>query len=141
MKPVYQSVTDLLLEFSPLAGMGENGRLRIAQREIDPLKSKTDNPVKKAVRATVQARRSKDADDIAGAASSTRVATMYAKSRGYPNLTKQLGKHKETLRKFAATVRKRKAAQGAEARKRRGRELKAKLWKIKLRRRQSAGKR
>lgn len=124
-----------------MAGMGENGRLRIAQKEINPLHSKTDNPVKKAVRATVRARQSKDADDIAGAAGSTRVATMYAKSHGYPNLTKQLSKHKETLRKFAAAVKKRKAAQSAEARKRRGRELKAKLWKVKLRRRRSASRR
>lgn len=140
MKPVYQSVRDLLLEFSPLAGMGEN-KLRTAQREINPLHSKTDNPIKKVVRATVQARRSKDIDDIAGAAGSTRVATLYAKSHGYPNLTKQLGKHKETLRKFAVAARKREAAQGKAARKRRGRDLKAKLQKVKLRRRKQVSKR
>ena len=142
MRPRYQSVQDLLLEFSSLASVDEeSAQLRTAQREIDPLHSKTDNPVKQAVRASAKAKQSKDVSDIAGATGRTRVATLYAKSHGYPNLTKQLGRHKEMLRKFAVAVKKRKAAQGKEARKAAVHKLKSKLWKIKLRRRHAASER
>ncbi len=121
--------------------MGESRRLSTAQREIDPLQSKRDNPVKHAARATGKARQSKKSDDIAAAASKTGLASMYARSHGYPNLTKQLGKHKATLRKFALAVKTREVSQTKAAAGQRVRDLKAKLWRRKLQRRRAATKR
>ena len=118
----------------------EDVRLKRARKEINPLHSKTDNPVKKAVKATQKARRSADVSDIAGASGQTRIAGMYAKTHGYPNLTKQLGKHKNTLRKLATAMRKKKAFQSKAATKQRARDLKAKLFKLKLRRRAHVSK-
>ena len=142
MKPSYQSVQDLLLEFSPLAGMGEeSARLKQARKEINPLKSKTDNPVKKAVKATQKARRTKDTGDIAGASSQTAVAKMYSTRHGYPNLTKQLGKHRDTLRKYATVVRKRKAFDTKAAGKQRVDDLRAKLFRLKVQKRAAKPKR
>ena len=141
MKPAYQSAQDLLLEYSSLAGLSEeSARLRTARREINPLHAKDDNPVKKAVRATSKARSSKESGDIAGAVSRTQVASLYARSHGFPNLTKQLGKHKETLRKFGAATRKTKALHTQASRKRRMQDLKAKLKANALRRRLAPSK-
>ena len=114
-----------------MAGMGES-RLSRAQDEINPLKAKTDNPVKKAARATSKARNSKDASDITGAANQTRMASLYAKSHGYPNLTKQLSQHKRMLQKYATVMRKHKATQTKAAKRQRVVDLKAKLFRLKL---------
>jgi hypothetical protein len=116
-----------------MAGMGES-RLSRAQDEINPLKAKTDNPVKKAARATAKARSSKDASDIVGAANKTRMASLYAKSHGYPNLTKQLSQHKKMLQRYAAVMRKHKAAQTKAAKHQRVTDLKAKLFKARVNR-------
>ena len=128
------------MEYESLSGVDEglswrSAQLRTAQKEINPLNAKDDNPVKKAVRATRKARSSKDSDDIAGAVSRTQVATLYAKKHGFPNLTRQLSKHKETLRKFAAATRKIKALHTKPARKLRMKDLKSKLKANALRRR------
>ena len=110
-----------------MAGMAEDSRLQRAQKEIDPLQAKSDNPVKQAAKATAKARSSKDAGEITGAANKTRMASLYSKSHGYPNLSKQLGKHKTMLVKYAAAVRKQKVAQSKAGRKARMRDLKYKL--------------
>jgi hypothetical protein len=109
-----------------MAGMGES-RLSRAQDEINPLKDKGDNPVKAAAAATSKARSSKNVGDITGAANKTRMASLYSKSHGYPNLTKQLSKHKTMLIRYAAAVRKQKVAQSKAGRKARMQDLKAKL--------------
>jgi hypothetical protein len=127
------------MEFSPLAGLGEeSAKLRAARREIDPLQSKKDNPVKQAARATAKARKSGRSDSMAGASGKTAVAKMYAKQHGYPNLTKQLGKHQDMLKKFTRTLRKREASQTKAGRKQGMQDLKAKLFKLKLKRTRAA---
>lgn len=71
--------------------------LRSVHKEINPLERKGSNPVKSAVKATVQARQSRKPKDITVAKRAHDKAISYSQRHGYPRLLQQLKKHKTNL--------------------------------------------
>lgn len=74
-------------------------KLRTAQREINPLKAKGKNPIKKVVSSFVRAKSTRSDRDIAATKAAHRVGVMYADQHGLPRLAKQIIKHSSKIPK------------------------------------------
>ncbi len=74
-------------------------RLMTVQREINPLKAKGKNPIKKVVSSFVKAKRTQAPKDISASKAAHRVGVLYANQHGLPRLAKQLVKHQNKIPK------------------------------------------
>lgn len=80
--------------------LGERSRaLATAQREINPLKAKGDNPIKKVVTTFRKALRTRKTSDVNAAKWAHHKGIDYASHHGLPNLVKQLSSHQRKIPK------------------------------------------
>jgi hypothetical protein len=77
--------------------LSEAASLRTVQGEVNPLKQRGDNPIKKLVRDFRKARRTRKPKDISIARASHRVGAMYAHHHGLPRLEKQIERHQARI--------------------------------------------
>lgn len=89
-----------LEELSGLRDLLEGRDLEIAQREINPLTRKGDNPVKQVVKKTRKALRTRKRSDFSSAATAHNKAIVFAQGEGLPRLKSQLRRHQRDLEKL-----------------------------------------